>query len=118
MSGYRDRTNFDPNAAWGDTGPPLRPFNWAQWTGVGFVLVGVTFDLAYLGGRIGLFTRLLDSPSLGVSLPLVGAALINSRRQPGQQLSEETKRKRMLIIAVAFAICILALGAAIYFKGA
>ena len=116
MAGYREHS-FDPNAG-GDYGPPLRPFNWAQWTGVAFVVIGVTFDLAYLGGRIGIFRKLLDSPSLGVSLPLIGAALINSRRQPGQSLSPETRRQRMLVIAVAFAICILALVAAIYFKGA
>jgi hypothetical protein len=116
MSGYR-QSGFDPSAASGDFGPPLRPYNWVQWAGVAFVLVGVTFDLAYLGGRMGLFRKLLDSPSLGVSLPLIGTALVNSRRQPGQP-SAETRRRRMLIIAVAFAFCILALGAAIYFKGA
>ena len=116
MSGYR-QSSFDPNAG-GDTGAPLRPFNWAQWTGVGFAVVGVAIDLAYLGGQAGITRKLLDSPSIGIALPLIGVALINSRRQPGQPLSPEIKRQRMLIIAVAFAICIVALGALIYFKGA
>lgn len=116
MSGYREHS-FDPNAG-GDYGPPMRPFNWVQWTGVAFALVGATIDLAYLGGRIGIVPKLLDSPSIGVSLPLIGVALINARRQPGGAPTPETIRRRMVIIAIAFAICLLALGAVIYFKGA
>jgi hypothetical protein len=117
MSGYRERSNYDPYAG-GDYGPPLRPYNWVQWTGVAIALVGIAIDLVYLGGSSGITPRLLDSPSIGVSLPLVGAALINSRRAPGQPPSPEAKRRTMIILAATLAICAAAAALVIYFKGA
>ena len=117
MAGYRDTSNYDPYAG-GDYGPPLRPYNWVQWTGVAIGLVGVAIDLVYLGGSLGMIPKLLDSPSVGISLPLIGAALINSRRQPGEPLTAERKRRALIIIAVAAAVCVLVAAAVIYFKGA
>ena len=115
MGSYRE-SSFDPNAG-GFHGPLIRPFNWVQWTGVAIALIGVGFDLVYLGGRAGVIPKLLYEPSIGIALPFIGAALINSRRQPGT-LSPETKRQRTIIIAVALAVCAVALGVTIYFKGA
>jgi hypothetical protein len=117
MSGYRDRSSFDPYAG-GDTGPPMRPYNWVQWTGVAFVVGGAALSVFYLLGQFGVVPKILRNVLPASTMVLLGVTLINSRRQPHQQLSEETKRQRMLIIAVAFAICILAIGAALYFKGA
>jgi hypothetical protein len=115
MSGYRE-SNFDPNAG-GDYGPPMRPFNWVQWTGVACALIGIAIDLVYLGGRAGVIAKYLDEPGIGIALPLVGVALLNSRRQPGG-LSPETKRQRLLIIFVAVALCAVAAALTFYFKGA
>ena len=117
MGGYR-QSSFDPSAGGGDYGPPLRPYNWVQWTGVGLALVGVAIDLVYLGGRLHMMPKLLDSPSVGISLPLIGAALVNSRRQPGQPLTAERKRRGLIIVATAFAVSVAVAAAVIYFKGA
>ena len=117
MAGYRDTSNFDPYAG-GDYGPPLRPYNWVQWTGVAFALVGVAIDLVYLGGSQGMIPKLLDSPSVGISLPLIGAALINSRRQPGEPLTAERKRRGLVVVAVAFLFMAIAAATIFYFKGA
>ena len=117
MTGYRQHS-FDPNAGVREQGPPVRPYNWVQWTGVAIGLVGVAIDLVYLGGSLGMIPKLLDSPSVGISLPLIGAALINSRRQPGEPLTAERKRRALVIIAVAAAVCVLVAAAVIYFKGA
>ena len=117
MSGYRE-SNFDPMASSGDYGPPLRPYNWVQWSGVALALIGIAIDLVYLGGRTGITPRLLDGPSIGISLPLIGAALINSRRQAGTPLSAETRRQRILIIFAALAVCTITAALVVYFKGA
>jgi hypothetical protein len=118
MSGYRQR-DLDLNGG-GDTGPPLRPYNWVQWSGVALALVGIGIDLVYLAGRAGLTPRLLDSPSVGIALPLVGAALINSRRQPGQPSDPEALgRRRTLAFTVAGAAFVVGLVVAILLsKGA
>ena len=117
MSGYRERSNYDPYAG-RDYGPPLRPYNWVQWTGVAIALVGIAIDLVYLGGSLGITRRLLDSPSMGVSLPLVGAGLINSRRAPGERPNLDAKRRTTIIIAFTLATCAAVMAIVIYFKGA
>jgi peptidoglycan/LPS O-acetylase OafA/YrhL len=80
MSGYREHS-FDPNH-WERQGPPIRPYNWAQWTGVGLALLGAVIVLAYLAGRVGWIPEYVESPMPGATLPLLGVALVNSRRQP------------------------------------
>jgi hypothetical protein len=104
MSGYREH-GFDPNAG-GDYGPPLRPYNWVQWTGVAFFFLGLAAFLAYFAGRLGLIPKLLDSPVLTTSSMLVGVALINSRRELASP-SPGTRRRRMLIVTVALAVSAL-----------
>ena len=47
MSGYRDRSNFDPNVS-SDYGPPMRPYNWVQWTGIGLIALGTLYAIIFL----------------------------------------------------------------------
>ena len=117
MSGYR-QSGFDPNAG-ADFGPPLRPYNWVQWTGVALALVGIAFDLVYLGGQAGISAKLLDSPSAGISLPLIGVVLVNSRRGAIEPEEAARLRRRTLIVAaVALAAFAVGLAVALYSKGA
>ncbi|HEV8408492.1 MAG TPA: hypothetical protein VGQ34_11210, partial [Sphingomicrobium sp.] len=108
--GYR-QSNFDPNAAWGESGPPLRPYNWVQWTGVGFIVFGGLFFAAYVLGRIGIIPKWIDDGIPFVAFMPLGAALMNSRRQPQPADAKTLKRRRILLIAVALGA--LVLGAAI-----
>jgi hypothetical protein len=116
MSGYR-QSSFDPTAD-GDYGPPLRPYNWVQWTGVGFLFVGIAIIAAYLAGRLGWIPRLLDSPTPGTTFVLLSVALVNSRRQ--QLTSEQSARQRhraLVATGIGLLACALGLAAAFYFKG-
>jgi hypothetical protein len=119
MTGYR-QSNFDPNAAWGEQGPPLRPFNWVQWTGVGFVFLGVLGYLLYFADKFGWIDIGLHDAVPFISLPLIGAALINSRRQPISPEQAAANRRRALIVAaVGVVACIVSAAITILiFKGA
>ena len=111
MTAYRDTSNYDPYAA-SDYGPPLRPYNWVQWTGVGLGVLGIVIDLMWFAGQAGVMPKLLDSPALGVSLPLFGVALINSRRDSAGTADPKSRRRRLaLVIAGALGAAIL--GAAV-----
>ena len=117
MSGYRDRTSFDPNAG-GDYGPPLRPFNKWQWTGVGFILFGVAAMLAALVARFGMIhVDTKDWLPMAAMFSAVGSSLVNSRRQPGR-LRSETRRKRMVILAGVLMLFGAALITILVVKGA
>ena len=116
MSGYRDRAGFDPMAG-GSYGPPLRPYNWVQWTGVSFMVLGALAIFAYLLGRWGLVPHRFDDVLPGIMLISSGSIMINSRRQE-VPLSPETKRRNTLIIGAALAICVLVAALVIVFKGA
>ena len=116
MSGYR-QSSFDPSAG-GDYGPPLRPYNWVQWTGVGFLFVGIAIMAAYLAGRLGWMPELLDSPTPGTAFVLLSVVLVNSRRQ--QLTAEESTRQRrraLVAMGVGLVACALGLAAAFFFKG-
>ena len=107
MSGYREHI-FDPNAG-GDHGPPLRPFNKFQWAGVGFVVFGILAMVATFAERLGLYRAdTKDWLPMAAMFCGFGSVLINSRRQPGG-LRPETRRKRMVVLAVA----VMLFGAAI-----
>ena len=102
MGGYRE-DSFNLNAG-SEPGRPVRPYNWVQWSGVAVALVGIGIDLVYLAGRAGIGPKLLDSPSVGIALPLLGAALINTRRERGPPSDPEAlKRRRTLAFTVAAA---------------
>lgn len=116
MSGYR-QSSFDPSAG-GDYGPPLRPYNWVQWTGVGFLFVGIAIMVAYLAGRLGWISKLLDSPTPGTAFVLLSVVLVNSRRQ--QLTAEQSARQRqraLVAILIGLVACALGLAAVFYFKG-
>ena len=112
MSGYRDRQSFDPNSG-GDYGRPMRPFNWVQWTGVAMGVAGIALYGVYFAGRVGWMAELLKTPMVGFPLLIVGASLVNSRREilddPAPELA--AARKRWLLITIL--ICLVVFGAAI-----
>jgi hypothetical protein len=118
MSGYRE-SSFDPTAG-GSYGRPLRPYNWVQWTGVGFILVGLAVNVAYFAGRLGWFFKPMATPTLAIVPIMLGITLVNSRREvladPAPELA--AARKRWLIIVTL--LCVVVLGAAtiLDFKGA
>jgi hypothetical protein len=119
MSGYREHS-FDPNA-YEHPGPPLKPYNWVQWTGVAIGSVGGALITLYLLGRIGLVPRWIDDPSPAPFMLLViGMFLVNSRRAPPTQVSSEqlAKNRRVLLITVAVCAVILGAAALIEFLGA
>ena len=119
MSGYR-QPDLDPNAAWGEPGRPLRPFNWVQWTGVGFIVFAAVFLAAYLLGRIGIIPKWIDDGIPFISFMPLGVVLIGSRRQSAACDPEALKRRRILAIAVALGALVLGAAIAIFLntKGA
>ena len=118
MSGYRT-SSFDPNAST-RVGAPMRPFNWVQWTGVAFIVVGLAIDLIYVAGRLGWIPSSIFGSGIAIALILPGIAMINSRRYPGDPAPElqRTRNQRMLLITVAVIAAVLGAAAAIQFSGA
>jgi hypothetical protein len=119
MTGYREHS-FDPNA-YEQPGPPLKPYNWVQWTGVVIGVLGMALITLGLLGRLGLIPAWLDgAPAASFVLPLIGVALINSRREPGTQAgSEQLQRNRkVLLITVGVLAAVLGAAVAIEFSGA
>ena len=111
MSGYREHS-FDPNA-FEQPGPPLKPYNWVQWTGVAFgVTGGVLITLAMLG-RIGWVPSWVDLSPAPFMLMVIGTTLINSRRAPGVQVGSEQLEKNRRTLIVTVAICAVIIGAAL-----
>jgi uncharacterized membrane protein YidH (DUF202 family) len=97
MTGYRDTSSFDPNAG-GEA--PMRPFNKWQWIGVAMIVAGTLVMVAMLAVRLAWHQATKDDwIPLGSSLGIFGTVLVNSRRQPGG-FTPETRRKRMVIVAV------------------
>lgn len=118
MSGYRQHS-FDPNA-YEQAGAPLRPFNWVQWTGVALGGVGLVLTMAQVAGQVGWIPQWFDgSPPFFVML-LLGAVLVNSRREPSTQAGSEQLQRNRKVLLITLAICAAVLGAAalIEFKGA
>jgi len=117
MSSYR-QSSFDPNAGASADSRPMRPFNWVQWVGAGFVVAGILVMLAVILGRLGwLPIDTKDMVPMVTSLCVLGTVLINSRRET-IQTTPEAKRRRVIIILIAFAVCAIVAGAVIYFQGA
>ena len=118
MAGYR-QSSFDPNA-YQRYGKPLRPYNWAQWLGVVFAALGVLGYFAWAAEKLGWISIGFDSPAPFISLPLIGVALINSRREVLDDQAPElaSARRKWLIITVAICAAILGAAIAIEFSGA
>jgi hypothetical protein len=119
MAGYRE-SSFDP-LAYEQPGPPLRPYNWVQRTGVALEVLAI----AAMGYFALVVTHQL--PDVGVNgmfvampLQLVGFTLINSRRAPGTSAGTEQLRKnrQVLLITVLVLAVILGIATVIEFTGA
>lgn len=117
MSGYREHS-FDPNA-YEQPGPPLKPYNWVQWTGVAIGTVGAALITLNLLGKTGLIPQWVDSSPAPFMLLVVGMLLINSRRGPATQVGSEqlAKNRRVLIITIAICAVFLGVIAVIEFAG-
>ena len=118
MAGYR-QSSFDPNA-YQRYGKPLRPYNWAQWLGVVFAALGVLGYFAWAAEKLGWISIGFDEPAPFISLPLIGVALINSRREVLDDQAPElaADRKRWLLIVLAICAAVLGAAAIIEFTGA
>jgi hypothetical protein len=112
MSGYRDRSNYDPYAS-PQYGQPMRPYNGVQWTGVALLVASIALNLAFLAGEVGWLPKWKFSPTLSTSPMIIGVMLINSRREqladPSPELAP-ARRKWMLIVLV---VCAVVFGTAI-----
>jgi hypothetical protein len=111
MSGYRDRSTFDPYGT-PSHGRPLRPFNWVQWTGVALMLLGIGIDLLYFAGRLG-WVRPIATPMYAFAPLILGVTLMNSRREEVPDLAPELAgaRKRWMLITIL--VCVVIIGAAV-----
>jgi hypothetical protein len=118
MSGYREHS-FDPNA-YEQPGRPLKPYNWAQWTGVAFCALGILAFFVWGFGRLGLIPQWIDHPAPVIMFGAIGSILINSRREPATQVGSEQleKNRRVLLITVAVVAAILGAVTVIEFSGA
>jgi hypothetical protein len=119
MSGYRDTSNYEPYAG-PRYGKPLRPYNWVQWSGVALGLFGVAGYLAYAADRLGWLSLGWREPGALVALPLIGVALINSRRETIPDLAPElaAARRRWLVIVVTICAAVLGVAAVLALRGA
>ena len=110
MSGYREHS-FDTNAGGG--GRPLRPFNWVQWTGVGFMAGAGVMLLAIVASAAGLLSPAFEhNAGLAAMMSVVGATLINSRREGSTDLAPELASARRKWLLITVAVCAVILGAA------
>ena len=110
MSGYREH-NFDPYA-YEQPGRPLRPFNWVQWTGVAFELLGLGLFLAQIAAQLGWIAPFVGT-GLGFAAMIIGMVLINSRREPASQVDSEQLAKNRRVLLITILVCAAILGAAV-----
>lgn len=113
MTGYREHS-FDPYGS-PNYGRPLRPFNWVQWTGVGFELVGVATYVAFIFGAFGWTRQLFSTPAFGMAPLFLGISLINSRREERTDPAPELAAARRKWLAIVVAVCAVILGIATIF---
>src|SRR5689334_9059457 len=102
MSGYREHS-FDPNV-YERPGPVIRPYNWAQWTGVAITAIGIGMAALLLLGTMGVIPQWIKPSSSPFMLMLVGTSLTNSRRHPGTPITDEQRarnRKMLIVISIA-----------------
>ena len=113
--------NFDLNSMQAEYSRPLRPFNWVQWTGVAFAVLGGLAILAYFGGKLGWIPQWIDEPTPGPFLAMMaGSLLINSRREPLPEADElqRQRNRKVLLVTVAILAAIFGAVLVIEFTGA
>jgi hypothetical protein len=106
VSGYR-------NAGDGEIMPP--PSTPLQRIGIACAFLGSVMIFAYLGGRSGLIPKWIGSPLPGAMLAVISGPLVGGRPGP---LTPEARRRRLLIIAAALAVCAITAITIFYLKGA
>ena len=111
MTGYREHS-FDPNA-YEQPGPPLKPYNWVQWTGVAIGTVGAILVTLDVLARIGWAPRWIDPSPAPFMLLIIGTLFVNSRRAPGTQVGSEQLAKNRRVLLITVAICAAIIGAAV-----
>ena len=113
------QSSYEPNH-WEPQGPPVRPFNWVQWAGVGLLVFGLIGMLAEFAARVGWISFLDGDFVPFVSFMPLGAVLMNSRRQPiSPEQCARQRRRALIVAAVALVACILSAAITILiFKGA
>ncbi|QNM83896.1 hypothetical protein H8M03_06200 [Sphingomonas sabuli] len=118
MSGYR-RHSYDPNV-YDQPGKPLKPYNWVQWTGVAFAMLGLAAFGVHLAGAIGWIDPVLDEPTFAFLFSLIGALLINSRREPGTPVGSEqlARNRKVLLVAIGVLAVLFAILLALQLSGA
>lgn len=114
--GYRE-SSFDPNA-YPRSGPPQRPYNWVQWTGVALGSIGVVLVILYFAGRFGWTPEWIDHPAPAMAPLFLGSVLINSRRQQLASDPRSPSRRTLTLIAIALAAFAGGLALFLYFQGA
>ena len=108
MTGYRQHS-FDLDA-YDQPGPPLKPYNWVQWTGVAIIAVCLVVELVYFAGRFGWIEPLFEKSPRAFLFVIVGITLINSRRAPGTPIDEEQRDRNRHTLIVTAVICTVILG--------
>jgi hypothetical protein len=109
MTRYRGTSSFDPFST---PSRPARPFNWVQWTGVALIVVGVALDLAFLAGEAGWLPKWRAVPSVAFTPLIFGVLLMNSRREPVQDLAPELAPARRRWLTITVSVVAVILGAA------
>lgn len=116
MSGYRDRSNYEPLPS--SYGPPLKPYNKVQWTGLALQAVAVLAYGYYFAESAGWVRGLgFNTMMFGLPFLLIGMSLVYSRRQEPIDLAPElaADRKRWLIITIVLCVALLGVATAIEF---
>ena len=119
MTGYREHS-FDPNA-FEQPGPPLKPYNWLQWSGVAVVIAGAAVIFAEWFGKLGWIPRWIEDAGVApVTFMILGWVMINSRRGPSTLVgSEQLEKNRRILIVTGIAVAAIAgIAAFIEFSGA
>ena len=111
MSGYRE-SSFDPHA-FEQPGRLLRPFNWVQWCGVAVIVGTIAFDLVLLARAVGWPETYGSKVTFTIAPLVLGAALVNSRREPGTMVGSEQLAKNRRVLLITILVCAAILGAAL-----
>ena len=105
---YRE-PSYDPNA-YEHPGRQMRPFNWVQWTGFAFALIGAAIALYGLAAEAGWVPQLLDNVMPATSLVLIGVVLVNSRREPSTLEGSEQLGRNRKVLLITLVVVGLVLG--------